>query len=47
MSHKLTSCKKNVLKHLKEDSQTWLKLSKRSKEEYLSDLRLMKKIRGK
>ncbi len=43
----LTSCQKRVLKHLKEDSQTWLKLSKKAKEEYQSDVKLMKKIKGK
>ena len=35
-----------VLKHLKEDSETWLELSKRARKEYDSDVRLMKKIMG-
>jgi hypothetical protein len=43
---KLTACQTRVLKHLKGDSQTWLKLSKKAKEEYLSDVKLMKKIKG-
>jgi len=40
-------CKKDVLKHLKGDSETWLKLSKKAKEEYQSDVKLIKKIKGK
>jgi hypothetical protein len=43
----LTACQKNVLKHLKGDSETWLKLSKKAKEEYDSDVKLIKKIKGK
>ena len=44
---KMKKCRTNVLKHLKGDSQTWLNLSKKAKEEYDSDVKLMKKIRGK
>jgi hypothetical protein len=36
---------KEALKHLKEDSKTWLGLSKKAKKEYRSDRRLMKKLR--
>jgi hypothetical protein len=42
---KLSVCKRNVLEHLKEDSETWKKLSKKAMEEYKSDLSLMKKVK--
>ena len=43
---KLTSCQKRVLKHLKGDSQTWRGLSEKAKEEYKSDIVLIKKIKS-
>lgn len=35
---------KKVKKHLKEDSKTWMKLSKEAKSEASSDKKLIKKI---
>jgi hypothetical protein len=34
-----------TLKHLKEDSKTWLNLSKKAKKEYQSDKRLIEKLK--
>jgi hypothetical protein len=38
-------CKRKVLKHLKADSKTWGKIANIAREEKLSDLRLIKKLR--
>ena len=38
--------KKKVLSHLEKDRKTWLKLSEHAKEEAVSDLKLIRAIRG-
>ncbi len=42
----MKECKKKVLKHLKEDSKTWNKLSKEAKHESKSDKKLIKHMRA-
>ena len=46
MVHKLTACQKRVLKHLEKDQETWVRLSEKAKEEAMSDLKLIRRIRG-
>lgn len=46
MVHKsVQKSKQAVLQHLKEDSETWKKLSVKADKEYKSDLKLIKKIK--
>ncbi len=37
----------NVLKHLKEDSETWKRIRNIAQKEYLSDQKLIKKLKKK